>query len=175
MIVDSIIECVRKSRKSNSGGFVKKDTITGRWYEVEKKTAREKVSHALRDASKAQRKREEKMKRHVAKLNSQRLSLSIRRGYTVSGPTVLSPSTHLYKAPQNDRSIGAIVSDDDDDASHFSQVKITFDDAKHEWEKSLQASAECFLKSGESEICFGIPMHTGDNSMFGVLQPFASY
>eukprot|EP00526_Cylindrotheca_closterium_P000296 CAMPEP_0113604928 /NCGR_PEP_ID=MMETSP0017_2-20120614/2053_1 /TAXON_ID=2856 /ORGANISM="Cylindrotheca closterium" /LENGTH=242 /DNA_ID=CAMNT_0000513379 /DNA_START=591 /DNA_END=1316 /DNA_ORIENTATION=- /assembly_acc=CAM_ASM_000147 len=150
MIVNSIIESVRNSRGGNYGGFVKKDTRTGRWYQVGNKGAREKVSHALRDAVKVQRKNEARMRRYAAKLGARGLLSPTRRVDTVHGSTILSPSIHLYYNDVGIDPIGAIVSDDEDNDSLFSQnVELaTFEHcANDEWEKSLQASTECFLKS----------------------------
>ncbi|CAJ1963669.1 unnamed protein product [Cylindrotheca closterium] len=165
MIVDSIIELVRRGSKSHCGGFVKKDTSSDRWYPVGNKPAREKVSHALRDAIKAQRKREERMRRHLATLlqRAKRLPQVIQSDYTMSEATLLSSSAHRNKDQGDDFPVGAIVSDDEDDDTLFShEGEIAFYHDNNEWEKSLQASTESFLKSGESsEICFGLPIYTG--------------
>jgi hypothetical protein len=47
-IVDTIINRVRKY--STSGGFVKRDSKTGKWMTLDNVAARQKVTHALRDA-----------------------------------------------------------------------------------------------------------------------------
>jgi hypothetical protein len=47
-IVDTIINRVRKY--SSSGGFVKRDSKTGKWMTLDDVAARQKVTHALRDA-----------------------------------------------------------------------------------------------------------------------------
>ncbi len=52
MVVTTIVDAIRECQSWERGGFVRKDTATGRWYEVGDKTAREKVGHALRDAIK---------------------------------------------------------------------------------------------------------------------------
>ena len=52
MVVTAIVDAIRGSKANERGGFVRKDTPDGRWYEVGDKTAREKVGHALRDALK---------------------------------------------------------------------------------------------------------------------------
>ncbi|CAJ1934478.1 unnamed protein product [Cylindrotheca closterium] len=58
-IVSSIIETVKeRTSVSRYGGFLKRDIRTGRWYQLDKKASREKVSHALREAIKVQQRKE---------------------------------------------------------------------------------------------------------------------
>lgn len=144
---------------SNRGGFVKKDVKLGHWFRVGIKAAREKVSHALRDAIKVQHNKEARMKRGVGRVRARELPSPNRKDCKTSGATRLSPWSHLHKLRASD-SMGALISDDENDEAFFSGVAIgSSDSANDEWEKSLQASTECFLKPEESEICFGtIPM-----------------
>ena len=55
VIVDSVRDCTTRA----GGGFVRKDLLTRRWYEVGDKIGREKVGHALRDAIKLKAKEAE--------------------------------------------------------------------------------------------------------------------
>ena len=47
MVVHSIVEQVKKI----GGRFLKQDRYTGRWYELDERQAKEKVGHAIRDAT----------------------------------------------------------------------------------------------------------------------------
>eukprot|EP00539_Tryblionella_compressa_P009357 CAMPEP_0178792194 /NCGR_PEP_ID=MMETSP0745-20121128/8389_1 /TAXON_ID=913974 /ORGANISM="Nitzschia punctata, Strain CCMP561" /LENGTH=479 /DNA_ID=CAMNT_0020450357 /DNA_START=114 /DNA_END=1553 /DNA_ORIENTATION=+ len=49
-VVSCIVDAIRECRTDNVGGFVRRDLVTNRWYEVSDKMAREKVGHALREA-----------------------------------------------------------------------------------------------------------------------------
>jgi hypothetical protein len=60
MVVTGIVDTVRESSTQRQGGFVRKGLVTGRWYEVGDKIAREKVGHALRDAIKLRAKQSKK-------------------------------------------------------------------------------------------------------------------
>lgn len=48
IVVNSIIEQVRDS--SPNGGFVKRDSLTGRWFALDDESAQQKVFHAFHDA-----------------------------------------------------------------------------------------------------------------------------
>lgn len=62
-IVSSIIESVKERCSANGyGGFVKQDPTTDRWYQVDDKTTREKVSHALRESIKVLKRKEARAK-----------------------------------------------------------------------------------------------------------------
>jgi hypothetical protein len=47
MVVHSIVEEVKKVK----GRFLKQDRYSGRWYELDERQAKEKVGHAIRDAT----------------------------------------------------------------------------------------------------------------------------
>jgi hypothetical protein len=47
MVVHSIVEQVKKVK----GRFLKQDRFSGRWYELDERQAKEKVGHAIRDAT----------------------------------------------------------------------------------------------------------------------------
>jgi hypothetical protein len=50
-VVTRIIDTIRASSQAEGGGFIRKDRLNKRWYEVKEKIAREKVGQAFRDAS----------------------------------------------------------------------------------------------------------------------------
>ena len=50
-VVTIIVNTIRASSQAEGGGFIRKDRLNKRWYEVKDKIAREKVGQALRDAS----------------------------------------------------------------------------------------------------------------------------
>ena len=50
-VVTTIVETIRSACQETGGGFIRKDPLSQRWYEVTDKIAREKVGQALRDAS----------------------------------------------------------------------------------------------------------------------------
>lgn len=51
LVVTRIVDTIRASSQAEGGGFIRKDRLNKRWYEVKEKIAREKVGQALRDAS----------------------------------------------------------------------------------------------------------------------------
>lgn len=51
LVVTKILDTIRASSRGVGGGFIRKDRLNKRWYEVKEKIAREKIGQALRDAS----------------------------------------------------------------------------------------------------------------------------
>jgi hypothetical protein len=51
LVVTRILDTIRASSQAEGGGFIRKDRLNKRYYEVKEKIAREKVGQALRDAS----------------------------------------------------------------------------------------------------------------------------
>ncbi|CAB9515421.1 Nitrilase family, member 2 [Seminavis robusta] len=58
MVVHAIVEQVKKVK----GRFLKQDRYTGRWYELDERQAKEKVGHAIRDATSTMHPKNKKVK-----------------------------------------------------------------------------------------------------------------
>jgi hypothetical protein len=66
LVVTRILDTIRASSQAEGGGFIRKDRLNKRWYEVKEKIAREKVGQALRDASLEFLKNKEEDGEHIA-------------------------------------------------------------------------------------------------------------
>ena len=79
-VVTVIVDAVKESSTQGRGGFVRKDLVSGRWFEVGDKIAREKVGHALRDAIKLRQRKLEIKKSRSGRERPQRAEKRRRTG-----------------------------------------------------------------------------------------------
>eukprot|EP00429_Kryptoperidinium_foliaceum_P008799 CAMPEP_0176007336 /NCGR_PEP_ID=MMETSP0120_2-20121206/3181_1 /TAXON_ID=160619 /ORGANISM="Kryptoperidinium foliaceum, Strain CCMP 1326" /LENGTH=268 /DNA_ID=CAMNT_0017340095 /DNA_START=37 /DNA_END=840 /DNA_ORIENTATION=+ len=94
-VVTCIVDVIREM-----GSFVRKDESSGCWFEVDDKTAREKVGHALRDAIKALDKTK-LQKKHAGPDSHSESSTSKKRKITepVAAPATSSPGVPAPNKP----------------------------------------------------------------------------
>ncbi|KAL3939865.1 MAG: hypothetical protein SGBAC_005500, partial [Bacillariaceae sp.] len=80
------------------------------------------------------------MKRGAGRVRARELPSPKRKDCKTSGASRQSPWSHLHELRESD-SMGALISDNENDEAFFSVVEIgQCDSANDEWEKSLQAS-----------------------------------
>jgi hypothetical protein len=135
MVVTVAVDAVTESSTQERGGFVRKDLVSGRWYEVGDKIAREKVGHALRDAIKLNQKLENKEVTNAAKPDRSKPEQSrpVKRRRTEVRCKQNIKQSKSVPVPSADEPPSVACSES-------------------EWEKSLSASAEQFAVAvGESQ------------------------
>ncbi|CAJ1934477.1 unnamed protein product [Cylindrotheca closterium] len=163
MLVSKIVASVKERAENGIGGFVKKDRSTGRWFQVEDKLAREKVSHALRDAIKVQKRKEARQRKISDRLDTRvspnirgrlqtdiltgsKLALESRMCSKESPSGLVSSMMFPDKTSQNCLKQGLQPRGTGDDCP-FNEILglvATWDD---DWEQSLKECTERFLKS----------------------------
>ena len=175
-VVTVIVDAVRESSPQRYGGFVRKDLVTGRWYEVGDKIAREKVGHALREAIKLRNKELKKQnysepeeRKPIKRQRTEVSTTSIQSANNAinkkeeakpeagTPPCSEAPATHGKPsfeelAKQKDLSTSeAILAPS---AKKFEKLQnkkptplVSEKKSQDEWEKSLQESADLFNKA----------------------------
>lgn len=74
LVVDEIVKTIAAASPS-TGGFIKKDEATGRWYKITDQQARDKCAHAMRDAVAAVGKTGGRRRKSKSRKNHRRVSL----------------------------------------------------------------------------------------------------
>lgn len=132
-VVTIIVDAVKDSSTQARGGFVRKDTVTGKWFEVEDKIAREKVGHALRDAIKLEERRAKKRER------KEKISSEGTMAETSKPP--MAKRRRIENSRESSSLALAIVGEE------FGDMLPTSGTTKEDWEKSLKESASKFSLS----------------------------
>ena len=168
MLVSNIVTSVQENAENGIGGFVKKDPVTGRWYQVDDKIAREKVSHALRDAIKVQKRKEARHRRmndrhHDTKVTAneqgrlQRDTLGAQLALDNMIMRSARPSSIASmfsdKSPQTYYPTKTVQLQNGSGDCLFNGILATFDSWGDDWEQSLKECTERFLKS-DDELSF---------------------
>ena len=168
MLVSNIVASVKENAESGIGGFVKKDPMTGRWYQVDDKIAREKVSHALRDAIKVQKRKEARQRRMNDRLDTRvttsehgrlqrdTLGAQLALDNLMSSSTATSNLSSIFpdKSAQCHPKKEVHAVDGVEDCL-FHEVLATFDSWGDDWEQSLKECTERFLRS-DDEMSFSM-------------------
>lgn len=164
-LVSNIVASIKERAENGIGGFVKKDQLTGRWYQVEDKIAREKVSHALRDAIKVQKRKEARQRKISDRLDTRVSSNMGGRLHTYTLGIQLALDNRIFAASQSDLSSpdnsprsyskeGLQPPHDPSDDYFFNAIlATTFDSSDDDWEQSLKDCTERFLKSDDDWSC----------------------
>ena len=155
LLVSTIVASVKDASVNGLGGFVKKDPLTERYYQVEDKIAREKVSHALRDAIKVQKRKEARESRLSDRLDT-RVSPNKRgRDHFDALDTQLSLERILFPPPSKRSCVdpkGDLVTSGDVKECMGTWFTVIASDNDDDWERSLKESTERFLQSDEGDL-----------------------
>lgn len=127
MVVHSIVEQVKKVQ----GRFLKQDRYSGRWYELDERQAKEKVGHAIRDASSSiDPKKKEKTSKKRSSANESTLSGTF-------GEEKVRSNSFCFMQDDSSRSSSSSSSRksqmewDDDDISSIEPIRHDSDEAKN--------------------------------------------
>jgi hypothetical protein len=193
MVVTGIVDTVRESSTQRQGGFVRKGLVTGRWYEVGDKIAREKVGHALRDAIKLRAKQSKKQndsepeaapkpaKRQRTEGSTATTKVSNKKEESTKPEAGVPPScsqvqktkpiTKCVEKSEKPFSVPKAITvsaiDDSGKPASIDDVPLVSDNTDDEWEKSLKESAVLFTGSDRFSLSEGEDSDDEESSTSG--------
>jgi hypothetical protein len=122
MVVHAIVEEVKKAQ----GRFLKQDRYTGSWYELDERQAKEKVGHAIRDAtSSIDPKKKEKVTKKRISATKISLSDAIDR-HNIRSDSVVSMSDDSSRSVDSCKSVP--MSDDSSRSADSCKSELVWDD-----------------------------------------------
>ena len=131
--------------------------MTGRWHQVEDKIAREKVSHALRDAIKVQKRKEARQSRMNDRLDTRVSSNKhVRKQLDELNPqfplhdVIFTTSSNHHDDSHQESTRDKLLCDDVKDKDYLHGEWWTIGGCgTNDWENSLKESTKHFLQSPE--------------------------
>lgn len=128
MVVHSIVEQVKKVK----GRFLKQDRFSGRWYELDERQAKEKVGHAIRDATSSvdpKKKSLKKMRSKAANASSQAMPNVVR--CVSSDVEVIKPQRYVSCSSNDDSTKSNSTRTSQDSLDDFEPLHVDSMEARH--------------------------------------------